>query len=348
MRARALVCRFLTPTPRHYDLQEMPALRHAGYPDRSEHPGVTLKASRVYQMALDYIRAAHPHWDRHAGADHIFSMYHDEGACFAPAGIANATILTHWGRTTERPQSSTTFFMHHWSHDPAYLPALLGGTDRCFRPERDIVMPAYRSPPQLHRSALLNAHLRRLATQSGGGKLPSHLAATPEEDDNEDEGESRQHQPPKPPLFVLFRGAIRPDSPEYSFGIRHELFALLKEREAEGIVFSEGTSPDYRWELSHATFCLVLPGDGWSARLEDAVTNGCVPVIIQDEVLVALEGWLDVAKFSLRVARKDIPRLMHILRAVPHHEVARLKAGVGCRCVRPTSLSPPLQFIPPL
>jgi hypothetical protein len=29
-----------------------------------------------------------------------------------------------------------------------------------------------------------------------------------------------------------------------------------------------------------------LPGDGWSARLEDAVLHGCIPVIIIDNVHV--------------------------------------------------------------
>lgn len=43
---------------------------------------------------------------------------------------------------------------------------------------------------------------------------------------------------------------------------------------------------DYSVLLSRARYCLVLPGDGWSPRMEDAVTHGCVPVVIMDGVQV--------------------------------------------------------------
>ena len=89
----------------------------------------------------------------------------------------------------------------------------------------------------------------------------------------------------------------------YSMRIRQDLAESLAGQESEGIVFSEERSEDYRTEIAAADFCPVLPGDGWSARMEDAVAAGCVPVIIQDEVLTPWEGWLDVSKYSLRVAR---------------------------------------------
>ena len=37
-------------------------------------------------------------------------MSHDEGACYAPADIYNASIfLTHWGRTDLEHESNTAF-----------------------------------------------------------------------------------------------------------------------------------------------------------------------------------------------------------------------------------------------
>lgn len=54
--------------------------------------------------------------------------------------------------------------------------------------------------------------------------------------------------------------------------------------------------------LCQSKFCLVLPGDGWSPRLEDAITHGCIPIIIQDGIFMEYEGWLDFSKFSVRVA----------------------------------------------
>lgn len=34
-------------------------------------------------------------------------------------------------------------------------------------------------------------------------------------------------------------------------------------------------------QLASSQFCGVFPGDGFSARMEDAVMHGCIPVIIQ-------------------------------------------------------------------
>lgn len=47
---------------------------------------------------------------------------------------------------------------------------------------------------------------------------------------------------------------------------------------------------DYSELLSSSSFCLVLPGDGWSARMDDATVHGCIPVIIM--VGAALENLL--------------------------------------------------------
>jgi hypothetical protein len=37
----------------------------------------------------------------------------------------------------------------------------------------------------------------------------------------------------------------------------------------------------YFEELASSVFCGVLPGDGWSGRMEDSMLQGCIPVIIQ-------------------------------------------------------------------
>ena len=45
---------------------------------------------------------------------------------------------------------------------------------------------------------------------------------------------------------------------------------------------------DYSELLSSSIFCLVIPGDGWSARMDDATLHGCIPVIIMVGVLLKL------------------------------------------------------------
>ena len=40
-------------------------------------------------------------------------------------------------------------------------------------------------------------------------------------------------------------------------------------------------SSKYYDDLASSIFCGVLPGDGWSGRMEDSIMHGCIPVIIQ-------------------------------------------------------------------
>lgn len=75
-------------------------------------------------------------------------------------------------------------------------------------------------------------------------------------------------------------------------------------------------------------FCLALPGDGWSARFEDSVLHGCIPVIIMDNVHVPFESILQVEKFSVRVLQKDIPKLPEILLAIPPDKVDDLRKNL--------------------
>lgn len=37
----------------------------------------------------------------------------------------------------------------------------------------------------------------------------------------------------------------------------------------------EGLDLGYSDALASSTFCFALPGDGWSARLEDSIQHGC-------------------------------------------------------------------------
>jgi len=41
-----------------------------------------------------------------SGADHLLPFLHDEGACYAPTEVANATLLVHWVRQCRSTLSS--------------------------------------------------------------------------------------------------------------------------------------------------------------------------------------------------------------------------------------------------
>ncbi len=69
-------------------------------------------------------------------------------------------------------------------------------------------------------------------------------------------------------------------------------------------------------------------GDGFSARFEDAVLHGCVPVIIMDNTQVPFESILDMESFTVRILQKDIPRIPEIIKAIPEAKAEEMRANV--------------------
>lgn len=79
---------------------------------------------------------------------------------------------------------------------------------------------------------------------------------------------------------------------------------------------------------TYLNFGLNMTGDGWSARFEDAILHGCIPVIIQDDVQLAFESLLNFTEFSLRISQKNVDKVPEILTAVPESQRLALQAGV--------------------
>lgn len=74
-------------------------------------------------------------------------------------------------------------------------------------------------------------------------------------------------------------------------GLRQRLAEEFGSHPNKNLTAGRQTAPDvtvvstrsesYGMELSQSRFCGVLPGDGWSGRMEDSILHGCIPVIIQ-------------------------------------------------------------------
>jgi hypothetical protein len=84
----------------------------------------------------------------------------------------------------------------------------------------------------------------------------------------------------------------------------------------------------YSEGLARSVFCLVLPGDGWSSRAEDAAAHGCIPVVIMDRVHAVFESILDWDLFSVRVAESEVESLPQILAAISDARVRRMQVRV--------------------
>lgn len=68
----------------------------------------------------------------------------------------------------------------------------------------------------------------------------------------------------------------------------------------------------YSEMLRRSKFCLVMPGDGFSARAVDSVSHGCLPVVIQDNVDASFATIVDWEQFGLTVAEKDVGRILRV------------------------------------
>ena len=157
------------------------------------------------------------------------------------------------------------------------------------------MLPSWRRPEAILASPYVatGAALGGLLQQQSGGGGDGAAAPLPKRE--------RRH------LFY-FNGVLgyKPmgggDLANYSFGLRQQLYALYGNAGSE-VVVTDVKTPKYDEELSTSTFCGVLPGWGWSGRMEDAVLHGCIPVILQDGVHTPWESVLDTPSYALRVKR---------------------------------------------
>lgn len=65
------------------------------------------------------------------------------------------------------------------------------------------------------------------------------------------------------------------------FGSSPNKEGKLGKQQTPNVTVTPLKSPKYYEEMASSLFCGVLPGDGWSGRMEDSMFSGCIPVIIQ-------------------------------------------------------------------
>ncbi|KAL3687747.1 hypothetical protein R1sor_014056 [Riccia sorocarpa] len=267
-------------------------------------------SGELYREAYEYVRTAYPYWNQSQGRDHIWLFPWDEGACAAPKEIWNSMMLVHWGNTHSKHNYSTTAYPDdNWDK----IPKEWRGDHPCYDPEKDLVIPAVKLPD----STL----------------LPATQWARRRED--------------RPTLFY-FNGNLGNDywgrpEPEYSMGLRQKLAkkfgsdlnvdSVIGEEWEPDVVVTYQRSPSYDDELSASRFCGVLPGDGWSGRMEDSILHGCIPVIIQDGIQLPFENVLNYDEFAIRVPEDKLPHLITILRNVSESRIDSMLAAV--KDVRP-------------
>lgn len=65
------------------------------------------------------------------------------------------------------------------------------------------------------------------------------------------------------------------------FGSLPDKAGKLGKQHVEDVIVIARPSENYHEDLASSMFCGVMPGDGWSGRMEDSILQGCIPVVIQ-------------------------------------------------------------------
>ena len=136
------------------------------------------------------------------------------------------------------------------------------------------------------------------------------------------------HQPPsnvERTTLIYFSGAP-------TCKLREQLLALGEEVNRSDVVIVRGAARNMAQEMDASRFCLAPPGAGYGTRASLAVTRGCIPVLLGDNIAPVYDGYLDWKTYALRIAEADIPRVVAIIEAVPLEEEKRLRdAGAALK-----------------
>lgn len=238
---------------------------------------------------IEYVKSNFPYWNRSHGRDHFVWVVGDRNNCHLRSKEAQSLIKV----------------VHFGFYDSSYedpKKILIGSANSkwaCFHPLRDVV-----AAPYLHLAS-------KLALETYLPKFrPKEMI-----------------MPNRTRLF-FFAGGVRPEDKEYSGGSRQLIAEWIPKWNDSEIVFTAHVD-DYIGTLRSSKFCLTPYGHGWGIRISFAISTGCIPLIIQENVFQPFEDVLPYEDFSIRLNNEDIPFLPSILRAISPERIEALQQNLA-------------------
>jgi len=286
----------------------------------------TAPAIKPLRDAIAYVQSTWPYFDRHGGKDHIVVMTQDQGNRFVRQQVPEAVPL---------------IMIHHWGAPRHVIVDASAQGDH--KPGHDITVPPFHGEQvRLNRWLMPKAkggeHAMRCHASNSCNRpdiVPDQLRRTPTEKDF-------QH-------LLFFSGKMNLNwGRAYALGVRQAIYrAHRNDSRLLIMTFDNGVQEKLPFErhvanYAESKFCLAPAGYGFSSRQYECVLVGCVPIVIQDDVEMALEEVLPWRRFGLRLNFSDIPILPELLAKVPASHVARLRRGLGCIWPRMLWLTPNL------
>jgi hypothetical protein len=284
-------------------------------------------------------------------------MLHDEGPCFCPRALRASILLTHygsharpakpWGTCVTRlePQRRCVASLHparecrcryyddNFLADKAFYKRHIGdpaSPTACISRGKDLVIPPWKVP-SFWRKAFRNKELQgadaATRTREGIVFFAGDLGF------RRLKGYSHDLRQRTHALYCNPATTPVKNCTSFVYGCREEIpqtCALWR----KGVKVTQH-SQSYHRDLMEHTFCLAFPGDGWSSRVLDAVVHGCIPVVVEDDASMFLEGALgaaglgfDYEAFSVRVAEGELDKLLDKLGALPPDRVVAMRRAV--------------------
>ncbi|EFJ23971.1 glycosyltransferase-like protein [Selaginella moellendorffii] len=133
-------------------------------------------------------------------------------------------------------------------------------------------------------------------------------------------------------ILAFFRGKmeIHPKNVSghmYSRGVRTTIWRRFSHDRR--FFIKRKRSDNYKAEMLRSVFCLCPLGWApWSPRIVESVIQGCIPVIIADNIQLPYSHVIDWRKISVTVAERDVHKLDRILSRVAATNVSMIQANL--------------------